>query len=107
MVETKSIYEESEKTMKAFYKKNDEKYTSGKYAQTAPLTRARKNLSGTKDQFLAFATEKANLLKAELEKHSAMSVHHDSGKTWKKTATDKKRFEKMNASVEAILKIVS
>lgn len=99
--ECKTSYDLINKSIKAFFKKNDEPYGYAKYEDQLLAVAGRTVVSLDKK---AQVVATCNAMLVELEKHAGQSVHHDSGKSWKKTKTDSNRFVYLKERTEAILK---
>ena len=98
-------YDQVGKTLKAFFVSN-EKGSFG-YSKLSDVIAAKgsgaiQKFEAIKPNMVAFTRD---ILK-ELEKHSGPVVHHDSGKTWKKTKTDKGRFEKITSNMAELSELI-
>ena len=100
----KNSYDLINKSMKSFFKSNGESFNSATYNQKT-VASARKTARPMDAK--AHLAGLANSVLSELEKHTGPSVHHDTGKTWRKTKTDLKRFVSLKENMEVILKAVS
>lgn len=93
------------KTLKAFFASNEKSsFSHSKLSDVIAVKggAASPAFEQLKPNLVAFVRD---LLK-ELEKHSGAVVHHDSGKVWKKTKTDKTRFEKIVSNMAEISELI-
>lgn len=110
MTDLAKVYDTAGKSLVAFFKANDkEKFNSSSFKDMFPVQRRRRFVSThesevMKSEILTLVSE----IKSEVEKNTIVaSVHHDSGKSWKKNKTDKGRFTSMIKLIDSVAKSVS
>lgn len=97
------------KSIRAFFLKdgNKTKYGVSKFSEALNIKIRKIQVNGSMADFDGALSNLAVKFNAELEKHNAVSVHHDNGASWKKNKNDIKRFSGMKENMTNILKIVS
>lgn len=89
---TEKAFDLIQKSIKAFFKANNEDYTVAKYDETADYFRKKNVVSGDVDVLVSNIDTVCGQITDEASKHSGVMVHHENGSHWKKSKTDKSRF---------------